>query len=194
LVKTEVLEFVKKMKPPDHALMFYASPEDKHLVFSTYLKTALERGGAGVYFFSQDSAVQTATSLKQFGLNLDKYMKNGVLQLIDQNRQTFIDLAPRQEDCLNQLKNSYKQLTSKGFREVRIAQEMAFFLNNGDTINCLVEYEKSLKSLNLPVTIICGYEFESFCGLGDGDLYLSLIKAHGTIIFAGPKEWVVNTY
>jgi KaiC/GvpD/RAD55 family RecA-like ATPase len=193
LGKIEVLEFVRKMKPHDHALMFYAEPEDKHLVFSIYLKAALERKGAAAYFFSQESAMQTATALKQFGLNLDKYMKSGALQLIDQSRRSLMDSTVNQEDCLNQIKNLYNQLASKGFREVRIAEEMAFFLNN-NMINCLIEYERSLKSLNLPVTIICGYEFESFCRQGDGDLYLNLIKSHDTIIFAGPKEWVVNTY
>lgn len=77
---------------------------------------------------------------------------------------------------------------------MRIAGEMAFFLNNS-MICYLIEYERLLnKTLELPVITVCAYDFDLLCRQGNGDLYLNLIKSHGAIIFAGPKEWVVKAY
>lgn len=194
LEKTAVLEFVKKMQPHDHALTFYAKPEDKHLVLFTYLQTALKKDGAAVYFFSQENAVQIATAMNEVGIAVDKYMQKGALHLIDQSRQCLLVSEINEANNLDQIKNLHTQLTAKGFGEVRIAEEMAYFLNNG-MLTALIEYEKLLKkTLDLPVMMICGYDFDLLCRQGDGDLYLNLIKSHGTIIFAGPKEWVVRAY
>lgn len=175
-------------------MMFYTKPEDKHLVLFTYLQTALKKGGAAVYFFSQENAVQIATAMNGAGIPTDKYLQKGALHLIDQSRQCLLTSEISQTNNLDQIKNLHAQLAAKGFCEVRITEEMAFFLNNG-VLDTLIEYEKLLKrTLDLPIMLICAYDFDLLCRQGDGDLYLNLIKSHGTIIFAGPKEWVVKTY
>lgn len=182
------------MQPHDHAMMFYTKPEDKHLVLFTYLQAALKKGGAAVYFFSQENSVQIATAMNEAGIAVDKYMQKGALRLIDQSRQCLLASEINQANNLDQLKNLHAQLVAKGFCEVRIAEEMAFFLNNG-VLDALIEHEKTLRrTLDLPAMLICAYDFDLLCRQGDGDLYLNLIKSHGTIIFAGPKEWVVKAY
>lgn len=194
LGKAEVLEFVKQLKPYDHAIMFYTYPEDKQLVLFTYLKTILEEGGAAVYFFSRESPTQIAITLKQLGIPADKYMQKGAFRLIDQGGQYFFNPENSLEQSINSIKNVYNELVAKGFKKIIIIEEMAFFLECG-MVDYLINYEKLLqKTLKVPVMTVCVYDFELLCRQGNGDLYLNLIKTHCTIILAGPKEWVVKAY
>ena len=47
--KDEVLEFVKRMRPTDHVILFYSNPEDEHLVLFTYQKAELDQDETAVY-------------------------------------------------------------------------------------------------------------------------------------------------
>lgn len=116
LGKTEVLEFVKEMKPHDHAIMFYTEPRDKQLVLFTYIKAALEKGGAAVYLFSQESAVQITTVMKEFGVTTDKYLQKGALHLIDQSRQPLIDSEGNQAKQPKSDKKSVCTINLKGIQ------------------------------------------------------------------------------
>jgi hypothetical protein len=53
--KNELLEFVRRMKPTDHVILFYQNPEDKHLVLFTYPKAGLDQDEAAVYVGTQES-------------------------------------------------------------------------------------------------------------------------------------------
>jgi hypothetical protein len=194
LGKAEVLEFAKQLKPNDHAIMLYSDPEDKLQVFSVYLKAVLEKHGAAAYFFSQENAVQIATDLKQHGVAVDRHMQKGALHLIDQTRQHFLEADDNPTQGLDAIRVLYNQLSTKGFKQVLIIEEMASFLEY-QMMDYLIKYEGLLqKNLDVPVMKVCAYDFELLCKQGNGDLYLNLIKSHGTIIFAGPKEWIVKSY
>jgi len=59
--KNELLEFVRRMKPRDHVILFYQNPEDKHLVLFTYLKAGLDQDEAAVYVGTQESLRESMT-------------------------------------------------------------------------------------------------------------------------------------
>ena len=58
----------------------------------------------------------------------------------------------------------------------------------------LVEYERSLhRVFDFPMTAICAYNTDLVANEGKRELYLDLIKAHNTVIFAGPEAAVVKS-
>jgi hypothetical protein len=191
--KSEILEFVKQMKAKDHVIMFYSKPEDKRLVLFTYLKSGLDQGEAAAYVASQESRDEIREAMKKFGINVDRFEESGALHVIDYKDWYIIGGRFNASNTKELLKRLYDQSIAKGFKGLRLTGEMACFFNHG-MVKELVEYEKSLhKVFEIPVTGICAYDNNLVADEGRGELYLDLIKAHSTVIFAGPEAGVVKS-
>jgi len=70
--KNEVLDFVRRMKPKDHVIMFYSKPEDKHSVLFTYLKAGLDQGEAAAYVACEETPDAIKEAMNRFGINVEK--------------------------------------------------------------------------------------------------------------------------
>jgi hypothetical protein len=58
-----------------------------------------------------------------------------------------------------------------------------------------VEYEKTLgKTLSLPATAICAYDYNLVTKAGKLELPLELIRAHGAVLFALPEAGMVRSF
>lgn len=87
----------------------------------------------------------------------------------------------------------YEESMAKGFKGLRVVGEVGCFFKHG-MVKELVKYEKSLhKVLDVPMAAICAYDTNIVANEGRGELYLDLVKAHGTVIFAGPEAGVVKS-
>lgn len=63
--KSEIVEFVRRMKRTDHAILFYSKPEDKRHVLFTYLKAGLDQGQAAAYVTGQEARVRMECNLSE---------------------------------------------------------------------------------------------------------------------------------
>lgn len=191
--KDEILQFVRQMKPRDHVIMFYSKREDKREVLFTYLKAGLDQGEVATYVASEENPDDIRQAMRQFGIDVEGLERSGALHVIDYKNWYFIGGQFSIPKTMELCKRLLDESKAKGFKGLRAAGEMAGFFNEG-MVKQIVEYEKSLhKVFELPMTGICAYDSNVVANEGQGELFLDLIKAHGTVIIVGPEGGVVKS-
>jgi hypothetical protein len=195
-MRAQVLEFVRKMKPRDHVVLFYTSPEDKNNVLFTYLKAGLDRKEAAAYVASDQSPQETKQAMKDFGIDVDKYEQKGALKVLDYRDWYIIDGKFDSSRTLQSWKDLLDDSKRKGFKGLRVTGEMSCFFNNKMTRE-LVDYEKSLhRTLDLPMTAICAYDQQAVAEAGSTEslkVMFDILRAHSTAIVMGPSTVMVKT-
>ena len=191
--RQEVLEFVKRMRPTDHVILFYSNPEDKQLVLFTYLKAGLDEDEAAAYVGTQESPDEIRAAMKRFGIEVDGLERSGALRVVPYTEWYFKGGTFSIPRIMKFWRGLYDEVTVEGFRGLRVTGETACFFQKGMARE-LLEYEKSLhRVLEFPMTAICAYDSNLTAGEGTVELYLELIKSHSTVIFAGPQGAVVKS-
>lgn len=191
--KSEIFESVKNMKATGHVILLYTNPEDKRNVLFTYLKAGLEGGEAAAYVAGQESTEEVKQAMQEFGIDVERYEKNGALRVLDYREWYIIDGKFNVSNTLGLWKKLLDESMAKGFKGLRVTGEMECFFKN-KMMRELVEYEQSLhKTLEIPLTAICAYNQGVVTEEGGIELFLDLLKAHSTAIITGPKAGLVKT-
>lgn len=192
-----IIGFVGGMKPRDHVIFLYTSPEDKHFVLFTYLKTGLERGEVAAYVASQETTDQIKKAMQEYGVDVRRYERTGALRVIDYKEWYIISGGFDPSRTLDSWKNLLDESIKRGFRGLRVAGEMSCFFDN-EIVEDLMDYEHALhRELVIPMMAICAYSkalFERQSGSHNPvDVLLGLLAAHSTAIIIAPMEGVVRT-
>jgi len=190
--KSEILEFVRRMKARDHVILFYTNHEDKRLVLFTYLKAGLDAGEAVVYVAGDESSNAIREAMSNFGLDIERYERIGALKVVDYRHWYIIGGEFNIDRTLSLWKKALDEAMARGFKGLRVAGEMACFFKN-NMINELVVYERALhRELEIPLAAICAYDDAVVLKGAEEErylrLYLDLVTAHSTILFTGPQE------
>jgi hypothetical protein len=185
------------MKPRDHVIFLYTSPEDKHFVLFTYLKTGLEKGEVAAYVASQETPDQIKKAMQEYGIDVRRYEKTGALRVIDYKEWYIIGGGFDPSRTLDSWKNLLDESMKRGFKGLRVTGEMSCFFDN-EIVEDLMNYENALKKeLVIPMMAICAYDkalFERQAGIHNPvDVLLGLLAAHSTAIIIAPMEGVVRT-
>lgn len=193
LNRKEVLDFVKNMKATDHAILLYADPKDKRDVLFTYLRAGLEKGEAAAYVAGQETPEKIRQHMRESGIDLERYEKNGALRVVGYRDWYVIDGKFDVSRTIGLWNKLLVELKTRGFKGLRVAGEMACFFENG-MVEQLVEYEKALhKTLEIPLTAICAYDSVVVAEEGGVEVLLDLLNAHSTAIILVRKFGVVRT-
>jgi archaellum biogenesis ATPase FlaH len=195
-MRAQVLEFVKHMKPRDHVVLFYTSPEDKNVVLFTYLKAGLNRKQAAAYVTSQQTPEQTKQAMREFGIDVEECEKRGSLRVFDYKDWYIINGKFEASKTLQMWKDLLAEARKKGFKGLRVTGEMSCFFENKMTKE-LLEYEKALhRTLDLRMTAICAYDQQAVAEEGSLEamnVMFTLLRAHSTAIVMGPNTVMVKT-
>jgi hypothetical protein len=197
LERDKIISFVTEMKPKDHLIFLYTSPEDKHFVLFTYLKTGLERGEAAAYVASQETPQQVKRAMQEYGIDVKRYESSRALRIIDYKDWYIIGGGFDPSRTLDYWKKLIDESKKKGFKGLRVTGEMSCFFDNG-IVEDLMEYENSLhKKLAIPMMAICAYDRALFsrqaAGYDPTEVLIGLLAAHSTAIIMAPAEGVVRT-
>jgi hypothetical protein len=192
LSKNEILEFVRKMKARDHVIFFYSNRRDNHLVLFTYLKAGLDAGEGAVYVAGDESPSEIREAMNDFGMDVRHHEKKGALQIVDYRDWYIIGGEFNIQRTISLWKKALNDALARGFNGLRVAGEMACFFKH-NMINELVLYERALhRELEIPLASICAYDDAVVLRGAEEErylkLYLDLVTAHSTILFAGPQE------
>ena len=189
--RSEVLKFVKNMKATDHVILLYADHKDKHSVLFTYLKAGLEGGEAAAYVAGQETPEQIKRAMREFGIDVERYEKNGALRVIDYRDWYIIDGRFDVLKTIGLWKELLDESTARGFKGLRVTGEMVCFFDN-KMVKELVEYERALhRTLDIPLTAICAYDLDVVVKEG-GELLLDLLNAHSTAIIMETDVGIVK--
>ena len=189
----EIADFVMKMKPTDHVIMFYSKPEDKRQVLFTYLKAGLDKGEAAAYVASQESPDEIVKSMRSFGVDVDGFQKSGALRVLSYKDFYFQGGKFSIPRTMALWKTMLEEATAKGFKGFRVTGEMACFFEK-NMVKELLEYEKALhRVLDLSLAAICAYDSNSVSTDRNPGLFLDLALAHSSVIVTGPTSGVVRS-
>ena len=185
-VPEKVIRFMEQLRPTNHLIFVYDSPEAKYNVLFNYLKAGLDMGEAGVYVASDENPSQIRAAMQQFGIPVEEHEKTGALHILGHEDIYIIDGKFSTTTTINTWNKLYKEALKKGFKGLRVTGEVACFFKH-NLIRELIEYEKTLhKVLDIPMIAICAYNASQINKSKDpANLYGELARAHGTVLFTG---------
>lgn len=177
---------LNQLKPRDHVILVYDSPEAKRDTLFSYIEQGLERGQAAKYVCSEESCQAIRKAMNDFGLKVSKYEKTGALGVMNYTDIYIRDGSFSIEQTMDSWERLYEQAIANGFTGMRVTGEMACFIEHS-LVEDLIEYEKALHTiLDIPMTAVCAYNADSLAKVENPiDVYSELVKAHGKVLFAG---------
>jgi len=185
-VPEKAIRFMEQLRPTNHLIFVYDSPEAKYNVLFNYLKAGLDVGEAGVYVASDENPSQIREAMKQFGIKVEEHEKTGALHIFGHEDIYIIDGKFSTNTTINLWNKLYNEALKKGFRGLRVTGEVAYFFKH-NLIRELIDYEKALHTvLDIPMIAICAYNASQINKSKDpANLYGELARAHGTVLFTG---------
>ncbi len=177
---------MEKLRPTNHLMFLYDSPEAKHNVLFNYLNVGLDNGEAGVYVSTDEKPSHIREAMKRFGIKVEKYEETGALRIFGYEDIYIIDGKFNMDTTMNLWKKLCNEASKRGFRGLRVTGEVACFFKH-NLIRELIECEKALhRVLDIPMTAICAYNSHTLSKTDDPiNLYTELSRAHGTVLFTG---------
>ncbi|MDH5438622.1 MAG: MEDS domain-containing protein [Candidatus Bathyarchaeota archaeon] len=185
-VAEKLIHVLKDLRPTNHVIILYESPEAKYNVLFNYLRVGLENGEAAVYIASDENPSQIRDAMKRFDIEVEKNEKTGALRILGYNDHYIIEGKFNAAITMGLMKKMYDEALTKGFKGYRIAGEMGCFFKH-NLVQELVDYERTLhRAFDLPIIGVCAYNSDMVIKASNPmDLYNELLKAHGTVLFSG---------
>jgi sugar-specific transcriptional regulator TrmB len=185
-VPEKVNRFMEQLRPTNHLIFIYDSPDAKYNVLFNYLKAGLDKGEAGVYVAGDENPSQIRAAMKKFGLGVEDYEKTGALQLFGYEDIYIVNGKFSMPTTMNSWNKLYNDVLKMGFKGLRVTGEMTCFFKH-NLIQELIEYEKALHTiLDIPIIAVCAYNASQINKSKDpANLYSELARAHGTVLFTG---------
>jgi sugar-specific transcriptional regulator TrmB/hemerythrin-like domain-containing protein len=181
----KVTRFIKQLKPSDHVILVCENPETKYQMLFSYIKLGLDEGESTLYVCSEAKPTQIRHAMKLSGIDVEKHENAGALTILPYNEFYIIDGKFSTTNTLSRSYKLYKEALTSGFKGLRVACEMACFFKH-NMVQELVDYEKALhRILEIPIVTLCCYPADRLKYADDPNLYGELVRAHGTVVFAG---------
>jgi sugar-specific transcriptional regulator TrmB len=176
--------FIKVMKPGQHVILLYETGDAKLRVLLNYIQFALENSEAAVYVCAELSVEEVKAAMKQFGIDVNRYVSSGALKVLDYTQHYIIDGKFNPENSKFLWKRYYDEAVSKGFKGLRVVSETTCFFKH-NLINELVHYEESLHSTTgTPMIAVYAYHVDQLMQPSNPvNVYAELVKTHGNVLF-----------
>ena len=192
--KEAVVNLVRRLKPTDHAIMFYEFVEDKYRVIFEYLRAGLDGQEAVAYVAGVDETPsQVRMLLEKDGVDVDACEKKGMLQIMSYKDWHLAGGVFDVQRTITFWAKLLSDALAEGFKGLRVAGDATWFFRCGMKDE-LLEYENRLhRVLDMPLIAICAYSLPVLMELNEAQLVVDLIKAHNNVIFLGAQAGLVKS-
>jgi KaiC/GvpD/RAD55 family RecA-like ATPase len=122
-----------RLKEGEVAVMLYTSAVDKLKVFSAFIREGLESGDRVDYIYPGEESETVRTKLKEYGVNVEKYERNGALSLRSLTEYYLPDGNFDKEKVIKKGLDERAEAKRKGykhFRDLSDVNDLSFL--NGD--------------------------------------------------------------
>ena len=190
MLSREVSEFLSKFSSGTHAVVFYDDLEKKREILFSHLKFG-ERNQGLAYVCSEESPQQIREQMKRFGIDADRLRTSGRLGISNYDEIYIVD----QKVNVARIATAFSEMAEKyrlmGLEGLRASAEMSCFFREGK-IKDLLMYEYSLhRRFGFQAEGICAYNIHDMERSGHLETIMPVIRAHETVILAGPNASVV---
>ncbi len=185
-VPEKLIDYMEGLRPTNHLIFVYQTPEAKYNVLFNYLRAGLKKGEAAVYVTSEESPDQIREAMKRFAIDVEKTEKTGALHIVGYEDIYLEDGKYSPLATINSWNKLFNTALKNGFEGLRVTGETAWFFKH-KLVPELIEYEKSLhKVMEIPMIAICAYNANNLNKSKDPlNIYAELARAHGTVLFTG---------
>lgn len=138
--ETTILESLPKtysslhLKEGEATVVLYNSAADKMKVFSAFIQEGLLNGDHVTYVYPDEESKIVRTKLKEHGIDVDRYAKDGTLRIISLSEYFLLDGNFDKERLIPVMQESIAEVKSKGYKHSRELVDLGdFSFLNGQT-------------------------------------------------------------
>ncbi len=142
-IPSDVLEAgpVLNVKEGESIILTYTSKADKMKVFSAFIREGLENGDSVNYFYPDEEKETVRPKLKEHGVNVEKYEKDGALLMISLTEDFMPNGKLDFEKAVTAGLNRWAEAKRKGYNHVRDIEDVGdFSFVNGQWQKYVKEY------------------------------------------------------
>ena len=126
--KGAVVRLVRRLRPTDHALLFYEFVEDKYRVLFEYLRAGLDSQEAAAYVAGADETLsQVRMLLEKGGIDVDAYEKKGMLQVMSHRDWYLADGEFSVQRTITSWAKLLSDALAEGFKGLRVMGDATWF-------------------------------------------------------------------
>jgi len=176
----EPRRYARRLRPGDHAVLFYDTDEVKREVSFPFLEVGLLRAEAAVYVPSEHKLDSESWEIQRYGINVDR-LRQGAFTIISSDEWYLRKGKAQAETIIANWLTLLKEKQKAGFTGLRTAGEMEVFFDHAKSRE-LLRYEAALgRQLDPNLCALCLYDTSRL----DEEPFIQLNKSHGHSIFKG---------
>jgi len=182
---SEPTRYVRRLKFGDHAVFYYDTEEVKREITFPFLEAGLPRGEAVVYFVPEQKMDSESKAMQRYGISAG-YIRNGSATIMSADDWYLKKGKAQGKTIIANAQRLLKEKQKVGFTGLRVAAEMAVFLDNAK-VEELIRYEAMLgRQFDFDVCALCIYDMNDL----EEKQVIQLNKYHGHEIF---KDMALKT-
>lgn len=175
-------DFVKTVRPGEHGCIFFTSEDEMRKLHYAFVVSGLEQNMGVVYATPASSYEKTKQAMQNYGIDINKYEKNGSLIIVKGEDIYKNGERPDLENAKNIVKAVIEGFLSKGKDGIRIAGDLtSYFLPRGLLMEWFDLESLFERQSTLPLTVLCAYDANHIPATKDLDIMFYYKKIN--------KEW-----
>jgi PAS domain S-box-containing protein len=187
---------IKELKPGDHLCCIYKNDREHRALLTPFMRQGLDRGEKIIYVVDAHSAEQILSYLREDGLDVEDYLKNGQLNVLSVDESYMLEGVFDPDGMICLLEKETMRALDEGYSALRLTGEMSWTLRGLPGSERLMEYESKLNTFfsGNKCLAICQYDKRRF----ESAILLEVLTTHpiaiiGTEVFdnyyyISPKE------
>lgn len=179
----DIYNSIKELQVHDHACMIYETKEEQLNLIVPFIKIGLERGEKCIYIVDDNTAQTIIRAMQEDGIDTESAIETGSLNILTKH-DLYIKYGHFDPELTIQfLKEAIDSAKAEGYKVLRGAAEMTWFLEEAHANEKLKEYESKLNNFfsEDDILAICQYNSRRI----SPEVILHSIHTHPTIIHRG---------
>jgi len=129
------------LREGESIIVTYTSAADKMKVFSAFIRESLENGDTVLYAYPDEESETVRAKLKEYGINVEKYEKNGTLFMGSVNERFTSNGKLDYEKAVVDGLNWWAEAKRKGYNHARSIEDVGdFSFANGQWQKYITDY------------------------------------------------------
>jgi KaiC/GvpD/RAD55 family RecA-like ATPase len=129
------------VKEGESIIVTYTSAAEKMRIFSAFIREGLENGDAVEYVYPDEESETVRAKLKEYGINVEEYEKDGTLQMKSVSEYFMTDGKFDLEKALSTTLNHWNRAHRKGYNHARSIEDVGdFSFINGQWQKYITDY------------------------------------------------------
>jgi len=118
---------ILNLREGEAIVLTYTSAADKMKIFSAFIREGLENGDQILYTYPDEEIETVRTKLKEHGINVEKYERNGALIMESLTKYYMLNGKLDNEKAISECLNLWAEAKKKGYKHVRDIEDVGDF-------------------------------------------------------------------